>query len=141
MALTRYKKVSGPGDFECKKLQEFFNKRKKNIKLVKKVQKLEDLLLCYIYLGLYILTFILFVSFTTNVLSHIDFDPPSYLPLELSYPAQLTEAVQRSRHKPKSPKQKKKKIIFYNFIKKNKFQRIGDQLKFKQGIILYLFTY
>ncbi len=62
------------------------------------------------------MTFYLLVSFCTESLKHIDFDPPSYLPLELSHPAQLIEAVHRSRFKQKSPK--KKKIAFNNYIKK-----------------------
>ncbi len=140
MAVTRNKKVCDPGDSECQKLQDFVNKRKKKIKYAKKIQKIEDLLLCCIYFGLYILTFILFVSFSTNALEHIDFDPPLYLPIELSHQAQLLEAVQRSRRsKAKSPKKTKKKVNFKNFVKKNKFKRdqlnIGDQLVFCTGIL------
>jgi len=69
------------------------------------------------------MTFYLLVSFSTESLKHIDFDPPSYLPLELSHPAQLIEAVQRSRFKQKSPK-KKKEIAFNNYIKKTNLNEL-----------------
>jgi len=48
----------------------------------------------------------LLVSFSTESLKNIDFDPPSYLTRELSHPAQLIEAVKSSRFRQKSPKKK-----------------------------------
>ena len=140
MAVTRNKVQINPGDLECKKLQEFFKKRKKNAKYSKQIKKIDDLLLCFIYIGLYMLTFYLLVSLSTNSLKHIDFDPPCYLPLELSHPAQLIEAVQRSRHKNKSPK-KKKTLNFKNYVKKSKFKRRdSNRLLFERGNFLETFN-
>jgi len=75
MAMTRNIKVKrNPGDLKCKMLQD------------------QDL-------GLYIMTFYLLVSFSTEYLEHIYFDPPSYT-FNSKF---LIAAVQRSRFKQKSP--------------------------------------
>ena len=136
MAVTRNKK--DPGDLECKKVLKFFNKLKKNIKIDKKIKKI----------GYYVSSTSDCIYWPSICSSHsvlmfwnIDYDPHSYLPLDLSYPAQLIEAVQRSRAKLQSPKKKKKTINFNNIIKKNKYQRIENQLIYEKAneIASYLF--
>ena len=118
---TRNKKLYSPGEFECTKLQELFNKRKKK-QSTKYLKKLDDVLLSLIWMAMYILGFMLFVSIFLERVGHTDFDPPEYLPLDLSSQSLFLEAVTRSRTKPKAKKKNTKKFpSIHKFTKKNQY--------------------
>ena len=122
MRETRNKKFKSPGDFECSKLKDFINMRKRKLKISgKKTIKIEDLLLSLIYMAMYFLGLLLFIAICKESVSHTDYDPPEYLPLNLSCEHLFLEAVQRSRFKPKKINNSKKK--FPSNIKYKKLKR------------------
>jgi hypothetical protein len=133
MVSTRNNSAYSPGGLECKKLKELYRNRKK--KSTKKSNwKIEDLLFRLIYFALYLLTFIMIISLYMGIVAHKDFEPPSYLPFEMSCEHLLLEAVQRSRFKPVKP-QKKIRSKLLNFVKKSKFTKRADEIKiFENGM-------
>ena len=148
MVSTRKTAKIYPGDLECQKLKEFFLKRKLNLKIQTTTKKLEDPLLWLIYLALYIFTFFLLISLFIERVSHKDFDPPEYLPIDIGCDHLLLEAIQRSRYKPLKPTKPKKSIksptkklnipsLLLSFVKKSKFNKIPDEeyedLVFEKG--------
>ena len=95
MRETRNKKFKSPGDFECSKLKDFINMRKRKLKISgKKTIKIEDLLLSLIYMAMYFLGLLLFIAICNKSVSHTDYSPPEYLPLNLSCEHLFLEAVQ-----------------------------------------------
>ena len=130
--LTRNKKKQFlPGELECKVLAEF---RKKKV-AKKSPKKIDDPLFNLIYRFLYVTAFLLWIFLWTESIHHTDYDPPEYLPLDISGHNLLLEAVQRSRIKAK-PKTKSKAFNLKNFVKKNKYKNDieVDKLTFETGI-------
>ena len=92
-------------------------------------------------MAMYILGFMLFVSIFLERVGHTDFDPPEYLPLDLSSQSLFLEAVTRSRTKPKAKKKNTKKFpSIHKFTKKNQYNS-DDNMIFEDGRIIFVYYY
>jgi hypothetical protein len=86
-------------------------------------------------------TFVLLIALFDGKAGHHDFNPPEYLPLDLSCEHLFIEAVQRSRFKPKKPTKKKKFPSILKFVKKTKYISRDDLIFEKSKYIQNKFKF
>ena len=67
---------------------------------------------------MYFLGLLLFIAICNESVSHMDYDLPEYLPLNLSCEHLFLEAVQRSRFKPKMINNSKKNFLRFRYENK-----------------------
>lgn len=100
---TSFKSCGSCDDPECD-FRRVIKRLKTSRMVPNKARKLDDVLLSFIYLALYILAFLLFIELSVGAGRHIyNEDTHSYLPIPLNCQLLFLEAVHRSRAFKKPP--------------------------------------